>query len=153
MKRRAARLGRQFHDTFYIIGTTAGPHPDPEMVRNFQSVEQGQRKPALQMLDPVVGPTAPIAWSACHSAVGVPIAPVWLFPTRVPLMMSRREELRVVKVLRGMASTGDRTRGPAFALGGLASGVLHGNPHPILGSGLKTARFHRRATRSVRQSS
>ncbi len=25
-------------DTFYVIGTTAGPHPYPEMVRNFQSV-------------------------------------------------------------------------------------------------------------------
>ena len=25
-------------DTFYIIGTTAGPHPYPVMVRNFQSV-------------------------------------------------------------------------------------------------------------------
>ncbi len=25
-------------DTFYIIGTTAGPHPYPMMVRNFQSV-------------------------------------------------------------------------------------------------------------------
>ncbi|MDH3380421.1 MAG: pyridoxal-phosphate dependent enzyme, partial [Gammaproteobacteria bacterium] len=25
-------------DTFYIIGTVAGPHPYPEMVRNFQSV-------------------------------------------------------------------------------------------------------------------
>ena len=26
------------HDTFYIIGTTAGPHPYPELVRDFQSV-------------------------------------------------------------------------------------------------------------------
>ncbi len=26
------------HDTFYIIGTAAGPHPYPEMVRDFQSV-------------------------------------------------------------------------------------------------------------------
>ncbi len=25
-------------DTFYVIGTTAGPHPYPEMVRDFQSV-------------------------------------------------------------------------------------------------------------------
>src|SRR5207237_7559117 len=25
-------------DTFYIIGTVAGPHPYPEMVRDFQSV-------------------------------------------------------------------------------------------------------------------
>ena len=26
------------HDTYYIIGTVAGPHPYPEMVRDFQSV-------------------------------------------------------------------------------------------------------------------
>lgn len=26
------------HDTYYIIGTAAGPHPYPEMVRNFQAV-------------------------------------------------------------------------------------------------------------------
>ena len=26
------------HDTFYIIGTAAGPHPYPEMVRDFQSI-------------------------------------------------------------------------------------------------------------------
>lgn len=26
------------HDTFYLIGTAAGPHPYPEMVRDFQSV-------------------------------------------------------------------------------------------------------------------
>ncbi len=25
-------------DTYYIIGTAAGPHPYPEMVREFQSV-------------------------------------------------------------------------------------------------------------------
>jgi tryptophan synthase beta chain len=32
------------HDTFYIIGTAAGPHPYPELVRDFQSVIG--RKPA-----------------------------------------------------------------------------------------------------------
>src|SRR3546814_4200700 len=26
------------HDTFYIIGTVAGPNPYPELVRDFQSV-------------------------------------------------------------------------------------------------------------------
>ena len=25
-------------DTFYVIGTVAGPHPYPQMVRDFQSV-------------------------------------------------------------------------------------------------------------------
>jgi tryptophan synthase beta chain len=26
------------HDTYYCIGTVAGPHPYPAMVRDFQSV-------------------------------------------------------------------------------------------------------------------
>jgi tryptophan synthase beta chain len=37
------------HDTFYIIGTAAGPHPYPEMVRDFQSVIG--REARGQMLD------------------------------------------------------------------------------------------------------
>ncbi|MGY6552088.1 MAG: tryptophan synthase subunit beta [Erythrobacter sp.] len=37
------------HDTFYIIGTAAGPHPYPEMVRNFQSVIGTEAR--AQMLD------------------------------------------------------------------------------------------------------
>ncbi|TCD05402.1 tryptophan synthase subunit beta [Erythrobacteraceae bacterium CFH 75059] len=37
------------HDTFYIIGTAAGPHPYPEMVRDFQSVIG--REARAQMLD------------------------------------------------------------------------------------------------------
>ncbi|WP_428967988.1 tryptophan synthase subunit beta [Sphingomonas sp. Xoc002] len=32
------------HDTFYIIGTAAGPHPYPEMVRDFQSVIGAESK-------------------------------------------------------------------------------------------------------------
>ncbi len=39
------------HDTFYIIGTAAGPHPYPEMVRNFQSVIGTEAR--AQMLDRV----------------------------------------------------------------------------------------------------
>jgi len=38
-------------DTFYIIGTAAGPHPYPEMVRNFQSVIGTEAR--AQMLDRV----------------------------------------------------------------------------------------------------
>ncbi len=37
------------HDTFYIIGTVAGPHPYPAMVRDFQSVIG--RETRLQMLE------------------------------------------------------------------------------------------------------
>jgi len=37
------------HDTFYIIGTAAGPHPYPELVREFQSVIG--REARAQLLD------------------------------------------------------------------------------------------------------
>ena len=32
------------HDTFYIIGTAAGPHPYPELVRDFQSGDRHARR-------------------------------------------------------------------------------------------------------------
>jgi tryptophan synthase beta subunit len=38
------------HDTFYIIGTAAGPHPYPELVRDFQSVIGTEAR--AQMLEP-----------------------------------------------------------------------------------------------------
>ena len=37
------------HDTFYIIGTAAGPHPYPQLVRDFQSVIGKEAR--AQMLD------------------------------------------------------------------------------------------------------
>lgn len=38
-------------DTFYIIGTTAGPHPYPMMVRNFQSVIGIEIKKQMQKME------------------------------------------------------------------------------------------------------
>jgi tryptophan synthase beta chain len=38
-------------DTFYIIGTTAGPHPYPQMVRNFQSVIGRETKKQIQKME------------------------------------------------------------------------------------------------------
>jgi tryptophan synthase beta chain len=35
-------------DTYYLIGTVAGPHPDPAMVRDFQSVIGTEAKAQLQ---------------------------------------------------------------------------------------------------------
>jgi tryptophan synthase beta chain len=49
-------------DTYYLIGTAAGPHPYPEMVRDFQSVigketreQMMERKAACRMLIAAVG--------------------------------------------------------------------------------------------------
>ncbi len=38
-------------DTFYIIGTTAGPHPYPQMVRNFQSVIGRETKKQINKIE------------------------------------------------------------------------------------------------------
>jgi tryptophan synthase beta chain len=38
-------------DTFYIIGTTAGPHPYPMMVRNFQSVSGREIKTQIGKME------------------------------------------------------------------------------------------------------
>jgi tryptophan synthase beta subunit len=45
------------HDTFYIIGTAAGPHPYPELVRDFQSVIGKEAR--AQMLEPHRPPARP----------------------------------------------------------------------------------------------
>ncbi len=39
------------HDTFYIIGSAAGPHPYPAMVRDFQSVIGTETKQQMQALE------------------------------------------------------------------------------------------------------
>lgn len=36
------------HDTYYLIGTVAGPHPYPEMVRDFQSIVGDEVRSQLQ---------------------------------------------------------------------------------------------------------
>jgi tryptophan synthase beta chain len=36
------------HDTFYVIGTVAGPHPYPAMVRDFQSIIGKEAKEQIQ---------------------------------------------------------------------------------------------------------
>jgi tryptophan synthase beta chain len=38
-------------DTFYVIGTTAGPHPYPTMVRNFQSVIGKETKRQIMKME------------------------------------------------------------------------------------------------------
>jgi len=38
-------------DTFYIIGTTAGPHPYPQMVRNFQSIIGRETKKQIMKME------------------------------------------------------------------------------------------------------
>lgn len=39
------------HDTYYIIGTAAGPHPYPELVRDFQSVIGNEAKQQIMEIE------------------------------------------------------------------------------------------------------
>ncbi len=39
------------HDTFYLIGTAAGPHPYPELVRDFQSVIGQELREQMQSVE------------------------------------------------------------------------------------------------------
>ena len=39
------------NDTFYVIGTVAGPHPYPMMVRDFQSIIGKEAKQQILQLE------------------------------------------------------------------------------------------------------
>ena len=58
--------------TYYLIGTAAGPHPYPEMVRDFQSVIGTEIAPADDRAD---GPAARCASSPASAAAPTPSAP------------------------------------------------------------------------------
>ena len=103
------------HDTYYIIGTAAGPHPYPAMVRDFQSIignevrEQmhGARKAAC-----------PIRSSPASAAA------------RTPSACSIRSSTTRASKIYGVEAGGhglDVQNGHAASMNGGAPGVLHGN--------------------------
>jgi len=50
------------HDTFYIIGTAAGPHPYPELVRDFQSVIGTEAREQIQKAEGRLRSSTMPAW-------------------------------------------------------------------------------------------
>jgi tryptophan synthase beta chain len=100
-------------DTFYIIGTVAGPHPYPMMVRDFQSVIGEECK--LQM--PELAGRQPDAVIACvgggSNAMGI------FFP------YIEDEKVRLIGV--EAAGEGLHTGKHAASLCAGTPGVLHGN--------------------------
>jgi tryptophan synthase beta chain len=105
------------HDTFYIIGTAAGPHPYPELVRDFQSViGREARAQMLSRIDRL--PDLLVA------AIGGGSNAIGLFH---PFL-----DDATVKML-GVEAAGhglDKTH--AASLAGGAPGVLHGNKTYLL---------------------
>ena len=102
------------HDTFYCIGTVAGPHPYPEMVRDFQSIIG--REARAQILEREG--RLPDAVMAC---VGGGSNAIGLFHPFIG-----DESVKLYGVEAGGHGVDDRMEHSA-ALNGGRPGVLHGN--------------------------
>ncbi|MGI9374418.1 MAG: tryptophan synthase subunit beta [Hyphomicrobiales bacterium] len=100
-------------DTFYIIGTAAGPHPYPEMVRNFQSVIGTEAKEQLQEATGRLPDVLVACIGGGSNAIG-------LFH---PFLDDR--DVRIIGVEAG--GHGVDTGEHAASLNGGEPGVLHGN--------------------------
>ncbi len=106
------------HNTFYIIGTAAGPHPYPELVRDFQSVIG--REARAQLLDRT-GKLPDVA----VAAVGGGSNAIGLFH---PFL----DDPDVAMVGVEAAGHGIETGQHAASLTGGFPGILHGNKTYLL---------------------
>ncbi|HEY0622196.1 tryptophan synthase subunit beta [Sphingomonas sp.] len=106
------------HDTFYIIGTAAGPHPYPELVRDFQSVIGTESR--AQMLE-----TEGRLPDLLIAAVGGGSNAIGLFH---PFL----DDPDVAMVGVEAAGKGIDTSEHAASLTGGAPGILHGNKTYLL---------------------
>ena len=101
------------HDTFYIIGTAAGPHPYPEMVRDFQCVIGDEIR--TQIMD--AEGRLPDSLVACigggSNAIG----------TFHPFLDEEQIDIYAVEA----AGKGLDTQEHAASIAGGKPGVLHGN--------------------------
>lgn len=105
------------HDTFYIIGTAAGPHPYPELVRDFQSVIGTEARAQIleregRLPDRIIAPVG-----GGSNAIGLFHA--FLDDTDVKII--------------GIEAAGEGLDGKhAASLRGGSPGVLHGNKTYLL---------------------
>lgn len=106
------------HDTFYIIGTAAGPHPYPELVRDFQSVIGTESR--AQMLE------------AEGRLPDLLIAAVGGGSNAIGLFHPFLDDSDVAMVGVEAAGKGIDTREHAASLTGGAPGILHGNKTYLL---------------------
>ncbi len=59
------------HDTYYIIGTAAGPHPYPELVRDFQSVIGNEAKEQIVEMEGRLPDTVVACVGGGSNAIGL----------------------------------------------------------------------------------
>jgi tryptophan synthase beta chain len=100
-------------DTFYIIGTVAGPHPYPAMVRDFQSVIGNEVREQIMALEGRLPDTLVACIGGGSNALG-------LFH---PFLDDRQIRMIAVEA----AGLGLETGKHAASLAGGRPGVLHGN--------------------------
>ena len=104
-------------DTFYIIGTVAGPHPYPELVRDFQQVIGEEAKAQLLEAEGRLPDVAVAAVGGGSNAIG-------LFH---PFLDDPVELVGIEAAGKGMD-----THAHAASLAGGRPGVLHGNKTYLL---------------------
>lgn len=105
------------HDTFYIIGTVAGPHPYPELVRDFQNVIGVEAKAQLLEAEGRLPDVAVAAVGGGSNAIG-------LFH---PFLDDPVELVGIEAAGHGLETTAH-----AASLAGGRPGVLHGNKTYLL---------------------
>jgi tryptophan synthase beta chain len=105
-------------DTFYIIGTTAGPHPYPMMVRNFQSVIGAEIKKQMHKMEG----RNPDVLVACVGGGSNAMGTFYPF----------REEKEVALFGVEAAGHGLQTTEHSASINGGRVGILHGNKTYLL---------------------
>lgn len=106
------------HDTFYIIGTAAGPHPYPELVRDFQSVIGIESRAQLLKREGKLPDLLIAAVGGGSNAIG--------------LFHAFLDDAEVAMIGVEAAGHGVDTNKHAASLNGGAPGILHGNKTYLL---------------------
>ena len=101
-------------DTFYCIGTVAGPHPYPAMVRDFQSIIGKEAKEQMMKAEGRLPDTIIAAIGGGSNAMGL------FFP------FLDDESVRIIGVEAGGKGVNEKMEHCASLTGG-RPGVLHGN--------------------------
>ena len=110
------------HDTYYIIGTAAGPHPYPEMVRDFQSIIGKEVREQMQEAEGRLPDTLVACIGGGSNAIG-------LFH---PFLDD--ESIKIYGVEAGGHGL-EVENGHAASMNGGRPGVLHGNRTYLLQDG------------------
>jgi tryptophan synthase beta chain len=100
-------------DTFYIIGTTAGPHPYPALVRDFQSIIGHEVREQMTAMEGRLPDTLVACIGGGSNALG--------------LFHPFLDDAEVAMVAVEAAGHGIETGAHAASLTGGRPGVLHGN--------------------------